>query len=74
MTKRSWVLNPPLKRLFSPHHSFGSKVWSKRYTEVCSYFVWIFACAVILLMGGLTLRMVGIKKTIYITNDEHETC
>jgi hypothetical protein len=40
----------------------------------CSNQPGIVACAVIPLMGGWTLRMVGLKKSSFITKDEHEAC
>ncbi len=50
------------------------KSWNKRNILVISNQCGTVACAVILLKGGWTLRTVGLKKSSFITKDEHEAC
>jgi len=52
--------NPPLRRPFLRHHSFGSKSLEQKEIMECSNLPGIVACAVIPLMGGLALKMVGL--------------
>jgi hypothetical protein len=64
----------PFEEIIFTHRSFGSTAWSKKREMECSNLPGIVACAVIPLMGGWTLRTVGLQKTSFITNDELEAC
>jgi hypothetical protein len=49
-------------------------VWSKKEILECFNLPGIAACALILLIGGWTLRTVGFFKFSFISKDEHEAC
>ena len=58
MTERSWVQTPTEETIFNAPFIWIKSVEQKEIME-CSNLPGIVACAVILLMGGWTLRMVG---------------
>jgi hypothetical protein len=63
MTERSWVQTPAEVTIFhAPFIWINSKDQKREIMEImeCSNLPGIFACAVILLMGGCGLRMVGL--------------